>query len=259
MRPLIGISSNVIARPDPLPPVYGVSQAYSSAIERAGGIPVLIPPQTDPDAVRTLCERLDGILFTGGGDLDPATYGETRIEECGPAEPGRDALELALARLALNQGMPVFGICRGMQLLNVARGGTLYQDLKAQRPEDPPHPILDYQGPRNALGHAIEVKPGSPLARIMAVTSLRVNSFHHQAVKAAGENVEILAWAEDGIPEGMIVSGHPYAVAVQFHPEDLAIADAASQNLFDAFVQACAAHAANRASATISHVASATA
>ncbi len=221
MRPLIGITSSVIARPAPQRSVYGISQAYSAAIERAGGIPLIIPPQTDPDAARAIYERLDGILFTGGGDIDPAAYGEERLERCGPAEEQRDALELSLARVALQGEKPVFGICRGMQLLNIACGGTLYQDINSQRPDAPAHPIGDYQGQRNTIGHRISIQPESPLARIMGVISHGVNTFHHQAVKQPGANVEIIAWAEDGIPEGMVVAGHPYAVAVQFHPRIL--------------------------------------
>lgn len=245
MRPLIGLTSSVISRPEPQRPVYGISQAYSAAIERAGGIPIIIPPQSDPTAAHAIAARLDGILFTGGGDLDPATYGEERLSVCGPAEPLRDALELALARGALEQGQPVFGICRGMQLLNVAAGGTLYQDINSQRPDSTVHPIGDYQGQRNTISHSIQVQSGSPLARIMGVTSHGVNTFHHQAVKQAGANVEILAWAGDGIPEGMVIQGHPYAVAVQFHPEDLAYTDEVSQRLFDAFVRTCAERAAS--------------
>src|SRR5579884_1122366 len=191
MRPLIGITSSVIARQEPQRPVYGISQAYSAAIERAGGIPLIIPPQTDPDAVRAIYDRLDGILFTGGGDIDPAHYGEARLEKCGPAEPLRDDLELALAHVALQGEKPVFGICRGMQLLNVATGGTLYQDINTQRPDAPAHPIGDYQAERNIIGHRISIRPDSRLAGIMGATTHGVNTFHHQAVKQPGANFEI--------------------------------------------------------------------
>lgn len=127
-----------------------------------------------------------------------------------------------------------------MQLLNVATGGTLYQDITAQRPNAVPHPTTDYQGKRDQTAHAIEIQPGSLLASIVGATRHAVNSFHHQAVKQPGSGIEMLAWSEDGIPEAMVVQGHPFALAVQFHPEELILVDPASQRLFDAFVQACA-------------------
>lgn len=241
MRPLIGISCGVFPRNEPLRPIFGISQSYALAVERAGGLPVLIPPQPDREALRAVSARIDGLLLPGGGDIDPACYGEELLPICGAIEPERDHLEISLAQLALEDGRPIFGICRGMQLLNVATGGALYQDITAQRPGAPPHPTTDYQGKRDQTAHAIEIQPGSLLAGIMGTTHHAVNSFHHQAVKQPGSGVELLAWSEDGILEAMVVPGHPFALAVQFHPEELILVDPASQRLFDAFVQACAA------------------
>ena len=227
MRPLIGITSSVIARPAPQRSVYGISQAYSAAIERAGGIPLIIPPQTDPDAARAIYERLDGILFTGGGDIDPAAYGEGRLERCGPAEEQRDALELSLARVALQGEKPIFGICRGMQVLNVTCGGTLYQDINSQRPDAPAHPIGDYQGQRNTIGHRISIQPDSALARIMGATSHGVNTFHHQAVKWPGANVRSSpgrrmasprAWSSRGIRTPSPCSSTPRILPILMRP-----------------------------------------
>lgn len=239
MRPLIGISCSVVQRNEPLRPLFAVSQSYALAVQRAGGIPVLVPPQGDAEAVRELCDRLDGLLFSGGGDIDPAHYGEELLPICGSVEPLRDELELILARAALDEGKPVFGICRGMQLLNVATGGTLYQDITAQRPGAPAHKTTDYQGKRDVTTHSITVQPDSLLAGILGTAAHPVNSFHHQAVKQPGSGVELVAWSEDGIPEGMVIPDHPFALAVQFHPEELVLVDPASQRLFDAFVRAC--------------------
>ncbi len=240
MRPLIGISCGVFPRNAPLRPVFGVGQSYAVAVGRAGGLPVIVPPQPDQDALREICAQLDGLLLSGGGDIDPARYGEELLPICGPVEPERDDLEIPLARLALEEGKPIFGICRGMQLLNVATGGTLYQDITAQRPDTPPHKTSDYQGRRDQTSHTIAIQPGSPLSDIIGATSHPVNSFHHQAVRQPGSGVELLAWSEDGIPEGLVIPNHPFALAVQFHPEELVFVDPASQRLFDAFVRACA-------------------
>jgi len=240
MRPLIGIPCFPLLRAGSLRPHYGLGRAYVQAVERAGGIPLLIPPQAGDAAPREIVTRIDGLLLPGGGDVDPALYGEERSPACGEPEPERDALEIPLTRLALERGVPIFGICRGMQVLNVAVGGTLYQDIAAQRPKSPPHETHDYEGPRDVRSHAISIRPGSAVERIMGATRHDVNSFHHQAIQRPGEGVEIIAWADDGIAEAMVLPAHPFALAVQFHPEELAPADPASQRLFDAFVRACA-------------------
>jgi putative glutamine amidotransferase len=236
VRPLIGIPCFATERAGTLRPIYANNQTYVRAVERAGGVPLLIPPLTDAESLAAVCARLDGLLLTGGGDVDPAYYGEKPIAECGEPEPERDEQEIALSRLALESDLPVLGVCRGMQLLNVVRGGTLYQDLVAQRGE-PRHDHTDH--PRTYRAHDIEVNPASRLAGILGGTRQAVNSLHHQAVNRPGEGIEIVAWSEDGVAEAMEAQGHPFAVAVQYHPEELASDDAASQRLFAAFVQAC--------------------
>src|SRR5689334_22471273 len=135
MRPLIGIPAAPLQRAGSQRPYYGLGQSYIQAVERAGGIPLLIPPQRDAESLQAISARIDGLLLSGGGDVDPTLYGEERLPECGEPEPERDELEIALALLALEHKQPIFGVCRGMQVLNVAVGGTLYQDLVAQRPE----------------------------------------------------------------------------------------------------------------------------
>lgn len=242
MRPLIGIPCFPLLRDGSLRPHYGLGRAYVQAVERAGGIPILIPPQPDTASLREISARIDGLLLPGGGDVDPILYGEERLPACGEPEPERDTLEIALAQLALQRQQPIFGICRGMQVLNIAAGGTLYQDIATQRADAPPHTTHDYEGKRDVRSHAIAIQPDTLLADIVGATHHEVNSFHHQAVKRPGDGVEIIAWADDGIAEALVLPAQPFALAVQFHPEELAPADEPSQQLFDAFVRACARH-----------------
>jgi putative glutamine amidotransferase len=246
MRPLIGITCQPALNANSQRPIYGLGQSYVHAVELAGGIPLLIPPLTDGDSLRAIAERLDGVLLSGGGDVDPARYGEEPIPELGVVEPERDETELALARIAIADEQPLFGICRGMQTLNVAQGGTLYQDIGAQQPKAIKHNYHSYEGPRDLRAHEIAVADGSPLADIVGGTRYAVNSFHHQAVKEPGKGVKVIGWAEDGLAEAMMVEEHPFALAVQYHPEELVDSDPAALALFEAFVRACAGRMAKR-------------
>lgn len=240
MRPIIGIPCFAAERAGTRRPIFGNNQTYVRAIEQAGGAPVLIPLLENSESVAAIRARLDGLLLTGGGDLSPALYGEARLPECGEIEPERDATEIELTRWALDAGTPILGVCRGMQLLNVARGGTLYQDIVTQHPGSPRHDIIDQ--PRTHRAHGISLHPDARLAAILGTRAPHVNSLHHQAVKDPGEAVEIVGWSEDGIAEAMEVQGHRFALAVQYHPEELAPTDEASRRLFAAFVAACARH-----------------
>lgn len=238
MRPIIGIPCFAAERAGTRRPIFGNNQAYVRAVEQAGGAPVLIPLLEKPESVAAIRARLDGLLLTGGGDLSPALYGEARLPECGEIEPERDAAEIELTRWALDAGTPVLGVCRGMQLLSIVRGGTLYQDIVSQHSGSPRHDIIDQ--PRAHRAHSITLHPDSRLAAILGTRAPVVNSLHHQAVKDAGVDVEIVGWSEDGIAEAMELQGHPFALAVQYHPEELAPTDEASRRLFAAFVKACA-------------------
>jgi putative glutamine amidotransferase len=240
MRPLIGITCQPTLNAASQRPMYGLGQSYVHAVEMAGGIPLLIPPMGDDVSLRAIAERLDGILLSGGGDVDPARYGEEPIPQLGPVEPERDEVELALARIAIDDDQPLFGICRGMQALNVAQGGTLYQDISAQQPRAIKHNYHSYEGPRDLRAHGITVAEGSPLADVVGGRGYAVNSFHHQAIKEPGKDVKIIGWAEDGLAEAMLVENHPFALAVQYHPEELVDSDPAALALFEAFVYACA-------------------
>lgn len=241
MRPVIGIPCFAAERAGTNRPIYGNNQSYIRAVDEAGGVPVLLPPLADPVSRAAIRARLDGLLLTGGGDLDPALYGEERIPECGEIEAERDEPELDIARWALDSGVPLLGVCRGMQLLNVLRGGTLYQDITAQRPHSPRHDRTDH--PRVWRAHDISINPTSRLAGILGTTHQVVNSLHHQAVNRVGDGIEIIGWSEDGIAEAMEIPGVPFAIAVQYHPEELVADDEASRRLFAAFVQAAAARA----------------
>lgn len=241
MRPLIGIPCFAAERAGSLRPIYGNNQSYVRAVELSGGVPLLIPPLADPSSHAAIRSRLDGLLLSGGGDIDPKLYGEERIPECGEIEAGRDEEELDAARWALDQGVPILGVCRGLQILNVLHGGTLYQDITTQRPNSPRHDHTSH--PRSWRSHEIAINPDSRLAGILGSPRQVVNSLHHQAIDRIGDGIEITAWSEDGIAEAMEIPGDSFVIAVQYHPEELYPDDEPSRRLFAAFVQAAAAHA----------------
>ena len=233
-RPLIGITAGRYA--DRAGRVYTrLPESYALAIAAAGGSPILIPAIDDAGALDHIFGMLDGILFPGGIDVVPERYGETAHPTV-VADPVLDALELAMAASAIDHELPTLGICRGSQLLNVALGGSLIQDLPA---DGYPHPQSDATI-RDDLAHPIDVQPDSRLAEIFGGTEFGVNSFHHQAVKRLGRGLKAVAWAPDGVIEGYESTDHPWLLAVQFHPENLVPAHAPSRRLFEAFVNACA-------------------
>jgi putative glutamine amidotransferase len=237
MRPLIGIPCYAAKRAGNFRPIYAANQTYVQAIEAAGGVPVLLPHLEHTESLQGIRGRLDGLLLAGGGDVDPARYDERAIPQTQPPETARDVIELDLIDRALREGVPLLGICRGMQVLNVARGGSLYQDIRAQIPGARNH---DLSGRARAVRrHAITIQPDSHLATILGEQRHEVNSFHHQAVKRPGRGVSIVAWAEDGVAEALELPDYPFALAVQFHPERDYTTDPALRRLFEAFMQAC--------------------
>jgi putative glutamine amidotransferase len=227
--PLIGITN-----PPPDRKV-GYLKNYSDAVGKAGGVAVTLPWPFAPGQADLLVERLDGILLPGGHDVDPTYYDEAPHPQLGSIDADHDAAEIALARATLAARKPLFCICRGMQVLNVALGGSLYQDLAAQYPGALNHDQDDYL----LTPHTIDVVSGSRLHAILGATSLAVNSLHHQAVCRISERLVVTARAPDGIVEAVEIPDQPFALAVQYHPEALVDGDPLALLLFTAFVQSC--------------------
>ena len=227
-------------------------QTYRDAVQAAGGEPVLVGPIAPERVAKTLLDY-DGLLIPGGTDLDPATYGSSPHPLVDLAHPERDAFELEAARFAKRSGLPTLAICRGMQVVNVALGGTLYEDILDQYEPCGGPTLRHMQTPdfgRKETTHEVDVKPGCILAEIARAAALATNSLHHQAVRRIPFDLEPVAKARDGIVEALELRGeHPFFVAVQWHPEELVATDAPSRRLFDRFVDAAARRAAGRAAA----------
>lgn len=234
--PLIGVTTSVTA--ERYPERAYVNASYLNAVQQAGGVPVPLAPQHDAKARATLRTLLDGVLLTGGGDVDPARFGESPHPTVSDVSPARDALELELTHWALEHGRPLLAICRGLQVLNVALGGSLHQDIASEpgSPLDHSQKALQ-QTHRSRPVHHVKVQEGSRLAQILGALELDVNSFHHQALRTLGRGLTPVAWSPDGIVEGAeMPDGGRFVVGVQWHPEDLVDHDAAARNLFAALV-----------------------
>lgn len=232
--PLIGITTSVTV--DKVPERAYVNGTYIRAVQAAGGIPVLITPHFTPEVLATLWQRLDGVLLTGGGDIEPARFGEPRHPAVDDVSPARDALEIGLTRRALAEGAPLLAICRGVQVLNVALGGTLFQDIASEIPGALAH---SQTAPRHQPTHPVKVMgEGTRLGRVLGAVEIEVNSMHHQAIKSLGQGLAPVAWAPDGVVEGVELPGAPFVVGVQWHPEELVGHDQAARNLFAAVVDA---------------------
>ena len=205
-------------------PAILLPQRYAEMVAQAGGLPVLLPPM---EGVASLLSRLDGLVLSGGGDLDPALYGARRSPECGPANPARDAAELELCRQALASGLPLLGICRGLQVINVALGGTLHQHLPGLVGHDGHSPEVSGYGT-----HKVSVAPSSRLSAILGRTEAAVPTHHHQAIDRLGAGLVATAWTDDGVIEAIefdsTASSPTGMIAVQWHPEagdDLSLFD----------------------------------
>ena len=244
-RPVIGIATQTLpAIPGERPHCWIMGHRYVEALRLAGAIPWLIPllPH-DPDTMHALAERLDGVFLTGGVDVDPSCYGEERHPLCGVTDPDRDAIELLLLGHALKTEKPVLAVCRGLQILNVALGGTLYQDLAAQVPGTMKHDYFPtpFSPSRSYLAHPIVVDTSTRLGRILGESVVPVNSMHHQGIKTLGTGLIPTATAPDGVIEATEVPGKQFLVAVQWHPEELTEAMPGMGRLFTEFVNAAAA------------------
>ncbi|MEM7345286.1 MAG: gamma-glutamyl-gamma-aminobutyrate hydrolase family protein [Chloroflexota bacterium] len=215
--------------------------AYLNALVMAGGIPFLIPLNLDAPAFRALYEMADGILLTGGGDIDPTFYNQAPQTELLAVQADRDLLEITLARWAAAEGKPMFAICRGSQVLVVAGGGTLCQDIPSQMPDATLHNyIYDAEGalPNDYLAHEVTLTAGCRLAEILQSDQVWTNSLHHQAIQNVQDPMMITGYSSDGIAEVVELPDHPFYCGVQWHPE-LLTEQEATQRLFRAFVVAC--------------------
>jgi putative glutamine amidotransferase len=230
VAPLIGITTSVTV--DKIPERAYVNGTYIRAVQAAGGIPLLLTPHFTPEVQAALWQRLDGLILTGGGDIEPARFGEARHPAVDEVSPARDDLELGLTRRAVADDVPLFAICRGIQVLNVALGGTLVQDLPSEWPNALSH--------SQKATHAVKVMgEGTRLGRVLGALEVEVNSMHHQAIKRLGDGLREVAWAPDGVIEGVEMPGDErFVLGVQWHPEELVGHDQAARNLFAAVVDA---------------------
>lgn len=195
---------------------WWIGPDYMNSVSRAGGIPVLLPVTDKDEALEEIARRFDGFLFTGGPDVEPAFYGQKKEDFCGDICPERDNMEMKLFRLVFDLGKPILGICRGIQLMNVALGGTLYQDIPTQVPSEVPHRVLEK--PQGRETHEIFVEPECPFGNLPLC--LKVNSRHHQAIERLAPGLAVRARAADGIIEAVYMPDRPNVRAVQWHPEN---------------------------------------
>ena len=235
MKPVIAVSS-YIANKD-IYYGYGTSGDYIKAIDGAGGIPVQLPTIKNSADYEQVLRHADGLLIPGGCDIAPYFFSEQPEKALGRIDALVDQQEMELVRLAYDAGIPILGICRGHQVINVAFGGSLYQDIPSAIPEAIGH---DQSGcKREELYHKIDIQPSSRLHRIFGKDSLYVNSFHHQAVKQLGDGLQAVATAPDGVVEAIEGTGDRFVMGVQFHPENLYGIYAEFTNLFRSFVEEC--------------------
>jgi putative glutamine amidotransferase len=230
-RPAIGITIGYARQEDEL---FALRDDYVRAVEDSGGLPLVFAPGVPEDA-GPLLDHVSGLVLSGGADVDPRLYGEEPHPRLGRVIPERDAFELALCREALERRLPILAICRGQQVLNVATGGTLFQDIPSQVSGAHDH---DPETERWATSHTVTIVPGTRLRAILGADTVAVNSFHHQAVRTPGAGVVISAHSEDGIVEGIEIPDQPFAVGVQWHPEAFWDRGASFQQLFEALAGA---------------------
>ncbi len=239
---LIGLTTSELRRPDrvqqrpqsePAMRELALGTTYPEAVRRAGAVPVIVPPMSD-EAIEPLLDGLWGIVVSGGPDVDPALYAQEPHPALGPIERDIDVFELALLAAATKRAMPVLCICRGLQLLNVCRGGTLVQDIPTQVPDSLEH--RQTESGRLAT-HDVRLEADSTVGRVIGAQGVRVNSFHHQAVDRLGDGLRAVGSAPDGVVEAIEDPAHPFLVGVQWHIESL-VDDPRQRGLLEAFIAA---------------------
>lgn len=232
MRPLIGVMPLFDDQRDS----YWMLPGYMKAVEAAGGLPIMLPLTTDTAQLNQLLDSCDGILLTGGQDVNPASYGEAMLSTCGAICQERDEMECHLLDGAIRLKKPILGICRGLQLMNAHLGGTLYQDLPSQYGTTVSHTM---KPPYNRVAHQVLLVAGTLLHKLLGVESLGVNSYHHQAIRELAPPLTAAAISQDGLIEAVYLADHPCALAVQWHPEFSYETDTACQKIMRYFVAVC--------------------
>ena len=230
-KPLIGVTPLCDRARDS----YWMLPGYFLALEQAGAVPVMLPLLDDEEALKRLVDTLDGFLIAGGQDVSPALYGEETKPTCKELCPERDAMESVLLRLLWNVNKPVFGICRGLQMINAHLGGTLFQDLPTEHPSGLNHRMA---APYDRAEHPVTLVKDTPLFSLLGADSIGVNSCHHQAIKTLAPDLGPMAISPDGLIEAVYAPEKRFVWAVQWHPEFFFRKDENSRKLFQAFVQA---------------------
>ncbi|MGI9647018.1 MAG: gamma-glutamyl-gamma-aminobutyrate hydrolase family protein [Acidimicrobiia bacterium] len=246
MAPIIGITSQLrdVATSYGAQPATTVTLSYSDAVRAAGGVPVVMPI-LDPETIPHLLNRLDGVVLTGGGDVEPSLYGGEGHEAVYGVHSPRDSAELAIARYVAENRIPTLAICRGLQILNVALGGDLIADIPTQVDGGFEHFVTGNGAARQAF-QAIDLQDGCGLASLFGTTSLKVNSLHHQSVATPAPGLRPVAWSEDGVIEALEPEDADWPLlAVQWHPENLVETETAARTLFDELIVAAAATTVN--------------
>lgn len=214
---------------------YFTRSEYSDAIMAAGGLPVSLPYTTDPDLILGILNQVDGLLLSGGSDIDSMLYGEEPIPKLGEVTPDRDVFEVTITQNALKQNLPILAICRGNLILNVAAGGTLYQDIYAEKGATVQHKQV---APRDHASHSLKIKEKTLLHQLIGSDTIRVNSFHHQAVKKPSPGFRISAEATDGVIEAIEAPNYSFVLGVQWHPGSLIKKDPYALGIFREFIRA---------------------
>jgi putative glutamine amidotransferase len=218
-------------------PSLRLLEAYAQAVSRAGGAPLLIPVDLSEGQIEAIWPRLDGMVLSGGSDIAPALFGGMPHPAVEGVNQDRDRVEIALMRRAAQQAIPFLGICRGIQLVNVAFGGSLHTHIPDQLP-GAIHHRYDSNTQRDHLAHPVRIEPDSALAKILGTTNVWTNSLHHQGISTLGQGLRPLGWTSDGLIEAVELVNHPFGLAVQWHPECLPDRPE-QQALFGALVRAC--------------------
>lgn len=238
MKPLIGILSNLSTIESGSSIGWEkvfINKSYVDAIENSGGIPIVIPVNTNKENIKRQIECVDGIIISGGIDVNPTLYNEEPIPGLGEVHPETDEFDIEAINIALDMKKPIFGICRGLQVINVALGGTLYQDLNCSECSK----IKHVQNTKPYLGtHYIEVKEKSLISEVLG-NKILVNTYHHQSIKRLGKDLEVIAYSNDGIIEAIQGKGDSFILGVQWHPELMIKKDERMLNLFKRFISEC--------------------